>query len=182
MVDVEFLQSHSLFGGVSAEHLEKIRPRLKEEHYKPGQVIIREGETGNSFYLILDGTVEVVKSFKMADGSTIQHRLAELGRGATFGEMELIDIEPRTATVRAMTAVSALSMSGMDLYEVNGWSPQAFTIIIMNLAREISRRLRRMDAQIVQFMFEKEFQKQVEGIAPAPEKRRKKPAGVRKPV
>lgn len=161
VVSIKFLKSHSLFGGVSTKDIERIRPLLKEKSFEPGQDIIVEGETGNSLYFIHRGSVDVLKNVTLDDGTVVQRKIAQLDAGETFGEMEVIDIEPRTATVRAATSVVTFTISGIELYEISGWSPQAFFIIIMNLAREISRRLRKMDAIAAEFLLKKEFGSQI---------------------
>jgi len=62
--------------------------------------------------------------------------------GDTFGEMELIDIQPCAATVRAETDTTAVTFTNADLYHISKWNLKTYAMIIMNLAREISRRLR----------------------------------------
>ena len=66
--------------------------------------------------------------------------------GDTFGEMELIDIQPCAATVRATEDSVVLTLSNTDFHKISKMDLKSFTLIVMNLAREISRRLRRMDA------------------------------------
>lgn len=62
--------------------------------------------------------------------------------GDTFGEMELIDIQPCAATVRADKKTSVVTFTNADLYTLSKWNLKTYAMIIMNLAREISRRLR----------------------------------------
>ena len=144
MVSIEFLQSHSLFGGVSKEALEKIRPLFKEKYYSKGNHIIREGEMGDSLYFIEKGSVEILKKMNVS-GNEIQKRIAILREGETFGEMEIIDVQPRCASVVALEDLESLILSNADLYSIFHSDLKTFTMIIMNLAREISRRLRNMD-------------------------------------
>ena len=110
MVKGTFLQSHALFGGISDEAIEKIMPLLKEEKFSVGENIVGEGEDGDRLYFICEGSVEVLKTVASPEGAS-ERRLAVFGVGDSFGEMELIDIQPRSATVRATEAVSALSLS-----------------------------------------------------------------------
>ena len=147
MVDGTFLQSHALFGGISDEAIEKILPLLQEEKFSAGENIVGEGEDGDRLYFICEGSVEVFKSADTPEGAS-ERRLAVLAVGDTFGEMELIDIQPRSATVRALETVRALSLSNADMYEIYKSDLETFTMIIMNMAREISRRLRAMDALV----------------------------------
>ncbi len=141
----DFLQANALFGGISDDGINEIIPLMKEEHYSKGDFIMREGEDGDCLHFLMEGTVEVVK--KMEDDPDGElHRLAEFGPGDAFGEMELIDIQKRSASVRALEDVAALSLSNKAMYKLYKCDLKVYTMIILNIAREISRRLRRMDA------------------------------------
>jgi CRP/FNR family cyclic AMP-dependent transcriptional regulator len=140
----EFLQSHALFGGITDADIEQIIPLLKEETFDKGAFIIREDEDGDMLHFIIEGSVEVVKRTH-DDKEDSYQKLAIFGPGDTFGEMELIDIQKRSASVRALEDVSALTLSNKDMYKLYHSNLKAYTMIIMNIAREISRRLRNMD-------------------------------------
>ena len=150
-VEKEFLQCHALFGGISDEEIEQIIPLLKEEHYSKGDFIITEGEDSDSLHFIVDGTVEVVKKVE-GDPDAPLTQLAIMGPGDTFGEMELIDIQRRSASVRALDDVHALSLSNRNMYKLYHINLKVYTMVILNIAREISRRLRRMDALVSRSM------------------------------
>lgn len=147
MVEGSFLQSHALFGGVNDEAINEILPLLEEEVFLAGANIVTEGETGDRLYLICQGSVEVIKIANNPEGKT-ERRLAVFEVGDTFGEMELIDIQPRSATVRALEDVTAVSLSNEKLFEIYNNNLETFAMIIMNIAREISRRLRAMDTLV----------------------------------
>ena len=144
MVGLKFLQCHSLFGGLSDEEMKHIRPLLQEEHFEAGQDIVREGDPGERLYFICSGSVEILKA-PAPSGTSETEKLATLGRGDTFGEMELIDVQNYAATVRADKPTTVLTLSHADLYKIYKWNVKTYTMIILNLAREISRRLRQMD-------------------------------------
>ena len=146
MVDIKMLQANSLFGGLTDEEAEKIHSLLEEEHYPKGADIIREGETNDRLFFLAKGSVNILKKSARDDdeGEVIAH----LSQGDAFGEMELIDIQPSVATVRAAEDVEALTLSHQDLYTLYQWNVKTFAIIVMNMAREISRRLRKMDAVV----------------------------------
>ena len=78
-------------------------------HYLPGQTIVRQGDTGARFYIVVTGRVAVVR-----DGPDGDVPLAELGRGEHFGELALLQSGRRTATVRAITPVDVLSIERND--------------------------------------------------------------------
>lgn len=145
MVTSEFLQSHSLFGGILDDQLEEIRPLLEEAKFAKNDAIIREGEEGDRLYFICEGSVEILKDPTPREDDVPQ-RIAVLRAGDTFGEMELIDIQRRAATVVALEDVTTLTLSNADLYKIYKLNLKTFTMIVMNLARDISRRLRKMDA------------------------------------
>lgn len=150
MVGAEYLQSHALFGGVGATELEAIIPLLKEERYPSGAFVVRENDQGGCMYFIREGTAEVLKR-STATGDEL--RLATLDEGDTFGEMELIDVQTRSASVRALEPLTVFSLSNEDLYEIFQENQATFIIILMNIAREISRRLRKMDALVASSPF-----------------------------
>lgn len=150
MVRPEYLQTHALFGGLASDDLGAIIPLLKEEKFAAGDYVVREGEEGSRMYFIRHGSVEILKE---TNGSADERRLAVLHDGETFGEMELIDVQNRSASVKAIEDLTVLSLGNDDLYEIFEDNQGAFIIILMNIAREISRRLRKMDALVASSLF-----------------------------
>jgi len=136
MVDTAALQAYSLFGGLSAEQIGLIRPLMGSAVFNEGDVIIREGEPNDSIYFIVEGRVQVSRRGIM---------IIELPEGQTFGEMELLDVMPSVATVTAAQPVRIVTISNRCVRTVYSRDPKVFGIVMMNLARDLSRRLRRMD-------------------------------------
>ena len=137
---VEFLQDNALFGGFTEEDLAVMIPLMEEETFEEGEIIIREDETGDRLHFIERGKVEVLKATK--DG---QRFLTELGPGDEFGEMELIDIRPRSATVKALEPVVTLSLTNGNLLRLYHSNVEIFARLVLNLAREVSRRFRKAE-------------------------------------
>ena len=136
MIDTNALQRYSLFGGVLPEQIEHIKPLFGLARYDAGDAPMREGDPNDKIYFIVGGRVSVSKQ-----GIVI----AELGEGETFGEMELIDVMPSIATITALEPLEVVTISNRALYEISKIEPKAFALLVMNLARDLSRRLRRMD-------------------------------------
>jgi NADH:quinone reductase (non-electrogenic) len=78
---------------------------IRREHFEAGEVVFREGDRGDWLYVIVKGEVDVLKSVMGAETS-----LARLGVGECFGEIALVSDQPRTATVRSLTAVDVLAV------------------------------------------------------------------------
>jgi CRP-like cAMP-binding protein len=141
MAESALLQKYSLFGGLMEEQIQKIQPLLEEESYASGQDIIVEGTANDRIRFILEGKVAVISR---------GIHLYEFGEGETVGEMEVLDVMPSAATIRALTPVTALSISNRNLRQIYKIDIHSFSLIIMNLARDLSRRLRHMDKMIVE--------------------------------
>ena len=142
MIERPQLAQHALFGGLTPEQVALVLPHLQVEHFAAAEMVIREGEKGDRLFFIGSGRVEVFC------GEYPQVHLAELGEGDAFGEMELIDTQPRSASVRALTVLHTYSLKSHDLHAVAQEAPNIFTMIVLNLARELSRRLRLMNSRL----------------------------------
>jgi CRP-like cAMP-binding protein len=150
--DIELLRSKALFGGLSDERLIKITSFLKQERFAKGRIIIKEGEVGDKMYLLKIGEVSVLKYSKEEKK---EEEIAILSCGDSFGEMELIDIQPRTATIKALTDIETISLSSHDLLKLSREDLECFSIILINIARIISRRLRKSDEMLVSIHHDK---------------------------
>jgi CRP-like cAMP-binding protein len=136
-----------IFGGLTGSECALIRELLEERAYEPGTVVIEEGTSGKELYVIDEGQADVLK--RAPDGHEVTIR--ELGPGACFGEMALVGIMRRSATVRARTALRALRLSYASVGRLAEEHPRTFTMLVMNLARELCRRLQVTDAMLAEF-------------------------------
>lgn len=158
VLNLAYLKCHSLFGGVTDEAFELVKPHLRIEHFPAGATIIDEGQVNDRIYFIYRGLVEVTKtpsaiSPELSAGAGLaanERHIAVMHEGDTFGEMELIDVQPCAATVRALEDTSTLTLSNRDLYQISKVDMKTYALLVMNLAREISRRLRVTDDLIAQ--------------------------------
>lgn len=134
------LQQMPLFGGVREDMLEFLLGRCAERAVPAGVFVFREGEPAESMFVLEAGHVAVRRHAK--EGDIV---LCTLGPGACFGEMALIDLAPRSATVQAVEDCHTLEIFAANFYELYERDLEQFTLIQMNIARELSRRLRLAD-------------------------------------
>jgi len=137
MIDPSVLSNYSLFDGLEEDQIQSILPLMEQEVYEAGTDIIVEGTHVGKIRFIIDGRVAVVKNGIV---------LVELEEGAVFGEMEVVDIEPAEATVKALATTTVMTLSIDALGEIYDTDLKIYSFLLMNLARDISRRLRRMDS------------------------------------
>lgn len=147
------LRDIGLFGALSEEVLARLAQTLELVEVSPGATLFREGEDGRAMYVVLRGEIEVCKrSHRGTDA-----RVALLGPGDWFGEMSIVDVQPRSATIRALAQSTLLCMTAQDLDQLYRQDLKAYSIIVLNLARELSRRLRVADgvlADLIANVFE----------------------------
>ena len=110
-------------------------------YYQPGDVIIREHESGHTAYIIEQGRVAVTR---MVDGQPVQ--LAILGVQESFGEMSMIDDKPRSATVTAIEPTRVREVTREGFFRALQSNPQ----ITVSLLQALFERLRETDARILQ--------------------------------
>jgi CRP-like cAMP-binding protein len=135
------LRNIGLFGALSDDVLGVLSGMLTVVIPEIGEVIFREGDEGNAMYVVLSGEVEVTK----ASRNGVDARVAMLGPGDWFGEMSIVDIQPRSATVRAIAPARLVRISAADLDSLYRHDVRSYAIVVLNLARELSRRLRVAD-------------------------------------
>lgn len=135
------LRNIGLFGALSDDVLGFLAGMLTVVKPTIGETIFREGDEANAMYVVLAGEMEVTKKSRGA----VDARVAVLGPGDWFGEMSIVDIQPRSATVRALAPGRLIRVSAADLDSLYRHDVRSYAIIVLNLARELSRRLRVAD-------------------------------------
>ena len=94
----------------------------------------REGDHADSMFVLEAGSAAVLKSWRGQD-----HLLGTLKQGDCFGEMAVMDLGPRSASVRAVEDCTAIRISAANLYQVYSQDLKQFTLIQMNMGREVCR-------------------------------------------
>ena len=126
---VDTLSGLALFADLSRPQVEAVAHQMAEESYPTGQRILRQGFTGTGFYVIVDGEVAI-----KVDGDEI----ARLGKGDFFGELSVVDQQPRNASVQAIADTRCLSLASWELLQLLQTDPA----LSLNLIRGLVTRIR----------------------------------------
>ena len=112
MAEIE-LREVPLFSEMDEQEVAGIREIMDEKKFKAGQIIIREGDTGDLFYVVTEGQAEII--VRDADGSDVVLHVA--GPGDFFGELSMLTNEPRSARVRAAESMTTLVLERDEFFE-----------------------------------------------------------------
>lgn len=114
------LKDVPFFSSLSKRDLTTVAQQMEEIDIPEGKQLVREGDFGHEFFLIVDGTAEVVRG-----GA----RIAERGPGEFFGEMALLEEERRTATVTAKSPMRVLVMTRQNFRALDATAPEIHAIV-----------------------------------------------------
>jgi len=135
------LAAAPLLAGMKLPALELLAAEGIVSSFPAGVLIVHEGDPGHSFFIIVQGEVEVLKT--NAAGHAVA--LAWFKAGTFFGEMCVVDPVPRAASVRAVVPVQTIEIRASTLYHLFQKMPDQYAIMILNLSRDMARRLRQLD-------------------------------------
>jgi CRP/FNR family cyclic AMP-dependent transcriptional regulator len=136
-----FLVATPFFGGLSDASLDVLVSMLVERRFEAGATVVAEGEPGRSMFIVHSG--ELVVSKFGESGRVIC--MARLGPGDFFGEMTLIEMQNRSATVEAESPTVLYELTARNLYTYYKADIHAYVMVMQNINRELCRRLRRAD-------------------------------------
>jgi CRP/FNR family transcriptional regulator, cyclic AMP receptor protein len=125
---IELLKRVPLFAGCSKKELERIATLADEIDFRAGKRLIREGEPGREFFVLVDGSAQISRKGKPIDTA---------GPGDFFGEMALLADQPRNATVTTTSDVDALVVTARSFRDLIGDSP----LIALKVMRAVAERL-----------------------------------------
>jgi CRP/FNR family cyclic AMP-dependent transcriptional regulator len=141
-----FLLDTPFFGGLSDASLDLLVSMLVERRFAAGATVVAEGEAGRSMFIVQSG--ELVVSKLGHSGRVI--RMSGLKPGDFFGEMTLIEMQNRSATVVAESPTVLYELAARNLYAYYKEDIHAYVIVMQNINRELCRRLRRADNRIAE--------------------------------
>ena len=148
--DVDFLKQVSLFAALSDQVMVKFCDHARRSEIRAGDVLFEEGKPAKEVVIVVAGSLEVTK--RARNGQVV--RIATLGPRDVVGEMSLVDIQPRSAGVKALEDSTVVIFSHADIAGIYRDDPQSYTLLVLNIAREISLRLRRMDTMLANITVE----------------------------
>jgi CRP/FNR family cyclic AMP-dependent transcriptional regulator len=122
----ELLRKVELFGGIDDESLAAIADRALEVSFPAGRWIVRQGEIGTGFFLLVAGRARVVRDDEV---------LAEIGPGDFFGELSLLDQQPRVAHVITEEDTDCLALASWDFDALLEAHPRIAVALLRGLAR-----------------------------------------------
>lgn len=140
----DFLRGIPIFGGLEDPKLDAVIALLEESSSPAGTMVVRQGETSRTMYVVAEGEMVI----RRAGPSGVMRKVVRLRRGEFFGETTLIEIHPSDATVVADQPVRLYALSNRALYTLYQRDAGAYLILVMNIARELSRRLRKAENRV----------------------------------
>lgn len=134
------LEAISLFGAINSEQLLQLWTYLEERHLAFGDVVFRQGDLPSAIYVLMSGEIELSRKTDMGESRVIGRCLP----GDTFGESAYIGIQVQAGTARvASRTVECLALGRDALVAIQTRHVELFSLLMMNVAREISRKYHR---------------------------------------
>ncbi len=141
---IDQIRKAPIFGALDEDTIHFLLSSAKDVCLKDQEFLFKEGDPGDWVYLIFRGVISIVKS--SAGKNHVE--MIRFGRGDVIGEMSVFDMCPRSASAQSQGASLLLSWQYSDFLTLYERNLEQFAILQMNIGREISRRLRRMDDQM----------------------------------
>ena len=142
----DFLVRTPFFGGLAEAPLATVISMLVERTFEAGAAVFREGEDGRAMYIVHSG--ELISTQAGESGHEV--RLMRYGPGDFFGEMTLIEMQPRPFSVIAEQPSRLWELTNLDLYQLYRKDVKAYVLVLQNINRELCRRLRRAGNRITE--------------------------------
>jgi len=151
----DLLRETEIFRHLTEDQILEILKISREVTFAEGEVVMREGEDGDTLYIILEGTVEVVKSLVRGDMDEEENRKNKVftrldaSGHAVFGEIALLETMRRTATIKTVTKCRFYEIKKDDFLNLAETDHELGFRIMLNLARIVSARLRKADEDTI---------------------------------
>jgi len=141
------MKKHSLFKNLTNEEYEKVIQIFKKRDIPKDTIIIKEGEIGDSAFLLLEGKVSVVKETIYGEDYVVT--IIEAGGDEFFGEINLIDKGKRTSTIKTIDKCTILEVTSDTLKEFMDKNPTIGYKIMWHMAKSLAKHLRKADNDVI---------------------------------
>jgi CRP-like cAMP-binding protein len=140
-----------MFGTLDPSEIQELLPIIEVEEFPAGQTLFTEGDTGDAWYALYRGKVDVIK-----DIGSEKKEIHPLDAGACFGEIALLDGAPRSATIQAIDDCVVLRVSQSAFEELLDQSHSAAYKLLRHLAVMLARRTRSATERLSELVLEAE--------------------------
>jgi CRP/FNR family cyclic AMP-dependent transcriptional regulator len=144
---LERLANIKLFEGLDSDRLRTIATMAKKTTISAGHSIITEGDEGDTLFVMLDGSVRIMKKTMQDELYTVV--VLRASDNVYFGEVALVDSDKRSATVMAESDVTLLSLNRSSFEKLCQDDPWMGYTITMQIARKLSSSLRKMNSDVI---------------------------------
>ena len=145
---IKCLSGIGIFADLDTTELNIISEHMHVSRFEPGDIVFSENDPGDKMYFIVDGTLDVLKTY---DGVQ-EKKIAVQAPGGSIGEMAVVGGFSRTATVKACTDATLLTLSRRHLNRICEAHPTIGVKILMAIARLLSNHLRNTSQELLEFI------------------------------
>ncbi len=153
MTDINLLKKITLFQDLEEHEIKQILKLTVPQTFPAGAAIILEGDAGDSMYILCRGEVEITKRLALVlDEETPNERIIirlKAEEGVCFGEMSLLEDEPRSATVTALTDCFLMEISRQNFMHLIRHNSDMGCKVLLRLAQMLSKYLRKTNQDMV---------------------------------
>lgn len=135
-VPEELIEDISIFGGIDRTFVDRIIEHCDTMQRKAGELLYKEGDPATEIFIVISGKIKLVHNY-----AENPYELIELSEGNSLGETSVIGIEPHASTAVVTEDCELLVLSRNIMNRIHEAEPEVFTVLILNIARELARRL-----------------------------------------
>ena len=144
-IPLDVLKKVTVFAGIDEINLKKLCEQCRFVSYKAGEIVVKEGTPASEIYILLSGKLKVVLN---AEREPLE--ILELFPGHCVGEASVIGVQNHSASAIAEEDTELLELSRKVLMDISRYDKDLFALIILNIARELARRLYQTDKILLQ--------------------------------
>jgi CRP/FNR family cyclic AMP-dependent transcriptional regulator len=145
---IDYLIDFPLFNALKGNQLNIVADHMNYYEIDTGEILFKEGDKGDYICFVLDGVIDVLKKSVTGDSVVI----AVLPKGRSFGEMSILDNFPRSATAKARTKSSFLTLTRMSFDKILKDYPQIGITILKGVSRILSQNLRQTSSRLADYI------------------------------